>query len=114
MRKLKIASALAATTAALALGIAAPASAAPTGAQAVAVLAYPLDDFMGTPTSIISDNAACTTITSKNSARNLHSTGDDTITFYSTSNCVDALTVTLASGEEDNDFGFAALAYTTT
>ncbi|MBT2541970.1 hypothetical protein J7E99_14965 [Streptomyces sp. ISL-44] len=113
MRKLKIASALAATTAALGLAIAAPASADGVGAQAVIGTAYSDILFSG-DTQDLEDNRPCTAITLTGGAEsaqlNLGSVGQ-VVRLYSTTACTGAPVAVLTSGSAAPVISPAAVAY---
>jgi 3D (Asp-Asp-Asp) domain-containing protein len=82
MRKLKIASALAATTAALALGLAAPASADDVSIQApvIAGFAYTSTDATGDGVTLLSGRSNCTLIgINARSAQNVTVATDESV-----------------------------------
>ncbi|MEU6391739.1 hypothetical protein [Streptomyces sp. NPDC046939] len=116
-RTLKIGSVLAATTAALAIGVAVPASAAPTGAQSVTGTAYLLPNFLGASEALIDTNGGCQpfsaplSLLGAQSATN-SSASTDTVTFYSGSNCTGS-TTSVAPGSSNSNFGFTAFSYST-
>ncbi|MFJ4818352.1 hypothetical protein [Streptomyces sp. NPDC088801] len=113
MRSLKIASVLAASTAALALGLAAPASAAPSGALVVVGTAHSGTNFTGTVTPLLSNSGGCTQITAGALSGRNTPASDEEVVFYSTTNCTGTPIITLQPNQFDTNFVNTAFSYRT-
>jgi hypothetical protein len=112
LRTFKIGSVLVACTAALGLGLAAPASADGVGAQAVIANAYEDPNFQGNeqPIAVLDNNChntdALNNAISAQSARN-RDQSTQTIRFFVTNNCdPDDEFVDVEPSESDSDFDF--------
>ncbi|NUK27007.1 hypothetical protein [Streptomyces lunaelactis] len=111
LRTLKLGSVLVATTAALGLTIAAPASADGVGAQTVSATAYTGTNFTGTPGVLMDVGDTCTAIPigistgNAQSAKNLDAS-DKALHFYSDDSCTTQIAVVQPSTTNVN-FGTA-------